>query len=336
MNTVLCSKCNNHIQVLDASNSICIFCGNDITVNRTEAGYFALCVSECEKTLLDNNYSRAVELYDKYIEKFPNSSQLYWGRMLSRNRCKNDTELLVRGINIINDSDYVLAFHFASPEQKIYYGKIATIYKSIVADVINCLHKNEKIEKQNTDIKKIQTETLSDIDILQSEMVKKIKKLDEVEYRLKNKSIDSNVLINMAKTTIDTYVGLVEKIKNEVQSKSELEYAQSHEYKVQISRNSSICNQEWNYLQNFKSTALGKEYLTIVAEQNQAEKEVSAVMRKIEEVIKKMNDLIVNISLISNKYKDAIDEINNGSYEKANTLIGDDNLRSIVKKHLSH
>ena len=335
MNTVICNKCDNHIQVLGESQSTCIFCGNDIAANKTEDTFFSICVSECEKALLESKYSVAIELYDKYVERFPNSSQLYWGRMLARNHCKNDSELIIRGINVSEDPDFVLALHFSSSEEKTYYTKIETIRKSIASEIEKALEKNEKKQKLDTNIVQIQKETLSEIKSLQDKLAEKTKILDEVECRLRSKSIDSDVLINASKTTFNAYVGKLETLKGEIQQLKDVEFSRLCEYKELISRNSAVCQQEWSNLQNFKGTSYGKDFAAIVKEQSQAEQEVSGVHREIEAVIKKMNDVIASTSLIANRHNEAREEIKQGSYSKSKLLLGEETILSIVKKSIN-
>lgn len=110
MNICVCSSCSKKILVSKVLDNKCYACGTRCNVDIENSGtYLEGVIEECEKELFAQKYSRAMELYDKYIELFPNISTLYWGRFMASNSSCNVEQLLKQGIPFEESSDYQVA-----------------------------------------------------------------------------------------------------------------------------------------------------------------------------------------------------------------------------------
>lgn len=337
MDTIKCKSCGEHIHIGSNFGNLCIFCGSPnespISVDSLETHIERLS-AQGENCLQNKQFSEATLLYDNAIELYPHVSKLYWGRLLSQYSCCNDIELLKKGVNIGNEPDYAVAFHFASEAEQCCYQKIKNVRELISGDMLSLMSSLELKEKFDTDIVNKQRASENAISELREQLKEHIAKLDEIERKIRDLAIDSNAMLESEKKHIDNFVAKIEAVKSEVQSKSEVTSEGHSSYVATLSKYQNLCNAELNIILSKTNIPAFAEMKKKRTEQSKVEQEINQTIQQINQVCTNLQNLRASISQIQNKYKLARTDMDKGSYSRAVSLISDDVFLTLMQKYV--
>lgn len=335
MLTVKCSHCEKEIHIGFGETSYCMYCGSivDKTIS-VEKNYYSELVGKCERKLADSDYSGAIAEYDSVINLYPNKSRLYWGRLLARKSVNDDLSLMIKGVSISEDSDFVLALHFADESEAKCLSFMAKTRESIANALLTLLDKKEKESILETGIENQQKAFEVKINALRNDLRNAILKLDEAEKKIRNALVDGNVLIDSEKKRIDEYVSKIERIKNEIQRKSEVTLEEMTSCKEDSSRFLAVCNREWQTINSRNNGDVFVKLKNAQEEQKKSESEINAIFRQISQVKDELEHIVITVTAIKNKYKLAKSDIANGSFERSRQIIGENNFSNFVQQYL--
>lgn len=327
-----CNSCGNYIHIERINDCKCIYCGSLVEWgSANEDNYVEMKLSECERALGSID---ALEKYDDCIEKFPNISRLYWGRMLARHSCEKDKQLLSLGVNFQEDSDYILAYHFANEEERLCYTKIANCRDVMRDAILSELMVKEKEQIRQTDIENIQARTASKIEILRAELERKISELDFIEKKIRDLQTDCMVIVISNRSTIDYAVDSMDKYKTQIYDQKEIENDEYMRLQVELGKLLFICemaNDDINNLQYYDSY---QSLQQLKQDQVVAQKDVEDVISQIEIVDESMRSIISDVFEIKDRFKKAADATKNTGFTEASSLLGLEKMNIILSKAL--
>ncbi len=335
MLTVKCNHCGKDIHIGFGKVSTCMYCGSNVeSPMATEKDYYSELVEKCEGKLANRDYSEAIAEYDRIINLYPNKSRLYWGRLLARKSVIDDISLILKGVSISEDSDFVLALHFADEREANCLSAMVKVRESIASELLMLLNKKEKEDILATGIENKQKSFEVKINTLRDDLRKAILKLEEVEKNIRNALVDGNVLIDSEKERIDEYVSKIEKIKNEIQPKTEVTLEKMTSCKDDSSRYLAVCTKEWQAINSKSNGDAFSKFKNAQEEQKKAESEINAILRQISQVKDELDHIVITVTAIKNKYKLAKTDISNGSFARAKQIIGENNFSSLVQQYV--
>lgn len=335
MLTVKCDRCGKEIHIGFGYQTSCMYCDAPVgKIITTEKNYYSDLADKCESKLSSRDFAGAISEYDMVINLFPNKSRLYWGRMLARKSVTDDLSLILKGVALVEDSDFVLALHFADEAESNCLSALAKTRENIVNELLLLLNKKEKENILETGIETKQKSLEVKINALRDDLRNAILKLDEAEKKIRNALVDGKVLIDSEKMRIDEYVSKIEKINNEIQPKTEVTLEKMALCKEDADRFLAVCNKEW---QTISTKSNGEAFAKLnyaKNEQKRIETEINAIMRRITQVIDESEHIVIMVEAIKNKYKLAKSDITNGSFSRAKQIIGEHNFTSLVQHYL--
>lgn len=335
MNVCVCSGCSKKILATKGYDNKCFMCGTIHKIEDDDNGtYLEMVIKECEKELLSQNYSRAMELYDKYIELFPNISTLYWGRFMVANSCCNVEQLLKHGVSFEDNPDFQVACHFANDDEKECYKYLSRTRNEIANRLIGELEVMKKSSIKNTGIVNLQRETLQELNELREELSTKVDGLDFSEKNLRDKTADCSVQINSGKKIVDSSVEKIKKCKSQIMGKTECEDEEFHRLIVEMQRSSVVCDSICEKISHLNATSLFLDRDDCKDKQKTMEKSVVKVINDIESVDARMEKLLAEVAQIIKRYKSAISLAEKNSFSEAASLLGskaDDIISGIIR-----
>lgn len=335
MNICVCSSCSKKILVSKVLDNKCYACGTRCNVDIENSGtYLEGVIEECEKELFAQKYSRAMELYDKYIELFPNISTLYWGRFMASNSSCNVEQLLKQGIPFEESSDYQVAIHFASDNEKECYEYIAQKRREIAQKLVDELEIMKKTAIRGTGIEAIQKETMQELNVLRMELSKKMADLDISEKYLRDKTADCDAQINSGKEIIDSSVSKIEKCKSQINGKRECEDDEFQRFMIEIKKNAAVCDSVWGKTSHLSTTKFFVDRDSCINRQKTAESALNSVINSIENINTKMEKLLLEITQITKRYTSASNQTRKSGFSEAVSLLGsraDDIIDDIIR-----
>lgn len=82
-------------------------------------------------TLLDSgDFAKLIEKSRVVLRWMPTCSEVFWIRLLAKNGCKNDIELIQKGINCDNSADFYNAYRYGTPAEKATYDNVKNLIET--------------------------------------------------------------------------------------------------------------------------------------------------------------------------------------------------------------
>lgn len=323
-----CNSCGNYIHIERDTTPKCMYCDSLVNADyNAEETYVEMRINECENAL---GSLKALELYDECIERFPNISRLYWGRMLARHSCKIDKQLLSHGVNFNEDPDYLLACHFATDQERLCYERLADCRNSMMLAILTELVINEKEQIRQTNIKKIQTDTASELERLRESLELRLSELDFVEKQVRDLQADCMVGVMSNRKAINYTVDGIDKYKSQINAQKEIENDDYRKLIIEIEKLFYICNRANNDIKNTQHRDEYHALQQLKQDQTVAQRNVDDIISQIEEVDESMRNIISNVAVIKDKHKKASDAAKNTGFAEASSLLGSEKMNMIL------
>ena len=323
-----CNSCGNFIHIGKDITPKCMYCDSPVNVEyNADETYVEMRINECEEAL---GGLKALELYDECIERFPNISRLYWGRLLARHSCKVDKQLLSHGVNFSEDHDYVLACHFASDEERLCYEKLASCRNTMMSVIMTELVSNEKELIRQTGIKKNQMDAASEIERLRETLELKLSELDFVEKQVRDLQTDCMVGVISNRKAIDYTVDGIDKFKSQINAQKEIENDDYKKLLIEIGKLFYVCSRANNEIKNLQQKDEYHALQQLKQDQTVAQRNVDDIISQIEEVNENMRTIISKVAVIKDKHKKASDAAKNNGFAEASSLLGSEKMNMIL------
>jgi hypothetical protein len=148
-----CKKCGVFIHDIDS----CFSCGNSKEFEHIE---FETVVhsnvnneyTKMKEFIAKRKYTQALELSQYILELSPTCSDVFWLRLLAKNSCRNDMELIRHGFAFKEDADYFNAVLYASDDQRNVYENVASKVEALQKTLINYLLRSKYTQRLETRI----------------------------------------------------------------------------------------------------------------------------------------------------------------------------------------
>lgn len=327
-----CNSCGNYIHIESGNEAKCIYCNSPIEIEViSDDTYMEMRIRECEKEL---GNIKALEMYDECIEKFPNVSRLYWGRLLARHSCKVDRQLLSHGVNFKEDPDYRLVCHFATDEERSCYEKLAYCRDWMLSVILSELALSETNQIRQTGIENTQIETASEIEALRADLDQKMAELDFIERQIRDLHTDCMVNVISNRKAIDYTVDGIDKYKTQINSQKEIENDEYKKLSVELEKLMYICGKANTDIKNTQHSDSYKSLQQLQQDQVVAQRNVDDVISQIEEVDERMRNIISKVVVIKDKHKKASDMARNIGFADASSLLSSEKMNAILVQAL--
>lgn len=244
MKIVKCLKCGKYIHKADK----CFHCGNTIGFDEIErfeihenvVGEYL----EIESLVKNKKFNEAISLSYTVIEWMPVCPEVFWLRLLAKNKCTSDVELIKKGFDCENDEDLYNALTFSNGvEHDVYLDVRNMVFKArkvLKEAVLN----NEYNCKMNTDILLIKKNIPNEMDVRKKNLFSLLSNLEETEHRLYILEMECRLLSKEYCDEIDSAAQAAASIKAEVCRLKECSERNLHKYHIKIE----------NTLQQFEQT----------------------------------------------------------------------------------
>lgn len=329
-----CSNCGNMINVGRFYGSTCIFCNSYVSLEEPHKNVDKA-VTLCEKYLSEAK-DETVSLCDIYIERFPYVSMLYWCRLLGKNRCRNEIQLLETGIRFIDDEDYIAAYDCADNNERAYYSTLVQIYYNLQKTL---LFKTEKKKKETifyTGIKQKQEAIYQELQTLSEEFRKMTDNLSSIEMQMKNHVTDCEIYYEFWRAVVDKTYEDVSKLHFDIRSKNEISDKKKYEYQSIIEKNLKKSEYAYKKAEEFTTTKMYDNCCALIKKRNIQEKNILALTNRINELDKEMKDIINKVTDIYEKFENAVDQAKKKDYEAIKAILGDSEIKAQLNYMLCH
>ena len=153
---VTCHKCGKEIHKADK----CPYCGNSTkfgTVNGMTDIHENAYVEYSElATILDaGDFAKLIEKSRAVLRWMPTCSGVFWMRLLAKNGCKTDAELIQKGINCDDSADFYNAYRYGTSVEKATYDNVKNLIENVRAILESAIITHEYEEKSASQVQNL-------------------------------------------------------------------------------------------------------------------------------------------------------------------------------------
>ena len=336
MITAKCQSCGKYVHTGLIVGKKCMYCMSEVKQVETsyENSHMNKMLMTAESYLKEKRFTKALAVFDEAICLYPKYSVLYWGRLLAKNSCSSDVELIQKGIVLIDSPDYRVALHLASDKEKECYATINSVRDLIAEEITSKINFLERENLLSTNVIEKQKDYKKRIEELRETLETQISALDENERDIRNATADCNSFVEAEQTRLNQFVARAEKIRNEFASKTEVTTEDMNRYIQEISYYKTLCQTEANLIQSKSNIPSFSVIRDLQKVQKDLERKIDATIEELNKVTKEQNRLLTFIEQIHDKHKVARTDVEKGSFIRAISLIGKDVFNHITSKYI--
>jgi len=281
--------------------------------------------------LEEGEFDEAKRKFNESIDKQPDFSKPYWGILLAEMKCRNNHELVVKGMPINEHPKFRYAQKNANVEEKQEYLMVVNAIGNKIKEIYFALNKKRYEEILATGVKKQINECCVVVKETREQFDKTIAELHSVENDIKAVVAECSTIIkpfgeagaSIEKRLRDYYFN---EIKNNSNMLPERDYQRAVKKEIipankelddLLAKASNIANSNESFVKYKELTYVHASTVLRINEQ----------IEKIDEAQKRMDDLNKKIQEIADKYDKALNDLPNrydrGSYKEAKERLGD-------------
>lgn len=325
MKIVKCPQCGKYLH----KAARCLYCGNT-------AGFQEIPEEEIHKNvstdyahaiylLESKKFDEAMELSYSVIEWMPNLSEIFWLRLLAKNNCVSDVELIYKGFDCEQDSDYCNALRFAKGESKKAYSGIGDIIKMLRQSFKSELASHELKKKAETDILNIKKTFQGDIDSRKKKLFELWSNLEETEQALYALEMDCRTLASEHITSLEQAAQDASLLKNAVYKLDECTAESLNAYQVKMGAILQQSEQAKAALIDIKHQhPWVKEYKELVVKRDKQVVLINSELKSLMDYETAVNCTLGKVDRIEKAHKEAIVAADKYNFTKAFSLIESD------------
>lgn len=152
MSVLKCRKCGKNILFTKK----CYHCGSvqgfDTISMIEEHDNAAAAFAEVKESIILGKYDKALSKASTVIEWMPTSPEIYWLRLLAKNKCNSASELIRHGFNPDADADYYNLCRFSAGEVQKCYQDFGIIVNRLQQSLMGVIYDNIYGRVQNSGI----------------------------------------------------------------------------------------------------------------------------------------------------------------------------------------
>lgn len=151
---IKCKMCGGNVEILPDQNiAVCEYCGSKMTIPRVDDEKKVNLYNRANHFRLQNDYDKALLLYERILEDCTDDPEIYWSILLCRygieyveepsdgRRTPTCHRTLVN--SILNDPDYFSVLKYAVPEAGELYRKEASVIDGIQKNILSMSQTSE-------------------------------------------------------------------------------------------------------------------------------------------------------------------------------------------------
>lgn len=235
MMIVICHKCKKKIHKADK----CPYCGNS---TEFEAINEILNVHENVfkeysqlSTLLDSGeFKQLIEQSRIVLQWMPTCSLVFWMRLLAKNGCKTDAELIQKGINCDDSADFYNAYRYGTSFEKAAYDNVKNLIENIRVTFASTIKIHEYKEKAATPIVRYKNEFFSELQEKQNKLFEFWTQLEKMEQEMYVIEHECKFLLNEHKISLDNSKNKAAQIKTQSYKLNECTSEELNNYMIRL------------------------------------------------------------------------------------------------------
>lgn len=324
MMMVKCQKCGKTIHKAEK----CLYCGNPsdfLVLDEMDNIHenVAMEYAELPSLLAAGKFSQLIEKSRVVLRWMPRCSSVFWMRLLAKNGCKTDAELIENGVSCDDAADFYNAYRYGSPTEKASYDNVKELIEIIRSSFEAVIVKHEYEEKAATRIVRSQSEFASEIQLRRKELFDLWSQLEKVEQEMYVIEQDCKLLMNEHKLSLDRAKSEAAQIKSQVYRLNECTADELHKYLVclgNVLNQSDVSKKEIELMR--KQLPWIGTFNNKVQERERINSQITAKLSDLRAYESRVKSTVSEIERIEKRHQLALRLVANYDFKSAKLLLG--------------
>lgn len=320
-----CNKCGELLHKADR----CFSCGSTTDFEKLTS---ATTVHEnvhdeyekLENLVRNGKFEEAIAMSRLVLEWMPSCSDVFWMRVLIKNRCTTDEELIRKGFSVADSADYHNAVLFGTEEQKKVYALVASKIAAAQNALKTAIIDHEYSEKAATPIVQIQAEFPNEIDSRRKKLFDMWKQLESVEHEMLAVEKDCLLLVQEHKDALTSASSAAVSLKNQTYKMEECPADKLHKYQTQFGDLLYQSEQAKSSVDSMrKQHPWMAAYNELVVKRDSLVNQITSELSSLKSYENRVQSTVSEIERIETKHKNALKAIMAYRFADARSLLGE-------------
>lgn len=332
-------KCNNCGKLLHITDK-CYHCGSvsdfeeikkPIIHENVEKEYACM-----QAYLIEKKYEDAISLSHKIIQWMPDFSGVFWMRVLAKNKCSTDSELIQKGFSFYDSADFYNAIKFGDEYEKRVYQDVKSEIEELKKEYLSRLLLNLNKEILGTNILRVNEKMSFEIEQYRNKLFDLWTELEKTEQKLYIIEMKSQLLVQEYKNTLETAHSSSVSIKNQTYQMQECTEDELYSYQVKIDGVLYQSEQAREAIENMKENhSLVTEFNKLVSERNQQIGQIENELSELRQYEQSVQSIISVVEQIESKYKVALEKLEKYDFCAARNILDQGTERVLVENDIN-
>ena len=330
---MIITKCDKCGELMDKAGR-CLACGNiscftmldsTLTIHENVKDEY----ENLENLVKNGKFTEALGLSKVVLKWMPNCSDVFWLRLLAKNRCDSDEALIRKGVSCEDSSDYYNAVMFANKTQKKVYLSVAAKISAVKKVLSRYITEHEYCEKNNTMIVQIQSEFPSKIESHRKKLFQLWEELRQVEVQMVSVEKDCLLLVREHKETLDRASSEASSIKAATYKMDECSAEQLHKYQIQFDNLLYLSEQAETSIDSMRKQHPWMEtYHVLVTKRDSIISQINNEINTLKAYERRVQSTVSEIERIEARHSAALVSATKYNFAEIRSLLGENRFMS--------
>lgn len=331
MEIVKCGKCGKLIHLSEK----CCYCGSSVQTKPIEKAVVHDNVADkyqrMEALLVKGQFEEALALSEKVLEWMPKDAEVFWLRLLAKNSCTNDAELIKKGFDC-EGPEFSNALQHATAVQKSVYVEVQNKLEEIQRRLSKALSESIRKKKLGTDLVRINEEMPTKVAAYRKELHEMWSALEKIEEELFILEMDCKLLSHEYKESLEAAHMDSSSLKLETYRKDECTAEELHMYQVRLSQLLQMSELSIGAIREMKNNhPWVKEFKSLVKKRDQQIAGIEDCISKLRQYEDSVQEAVSTVEKLDSALQSALSEIAKGNFQSAKTILGSEQVAEIIR-----
>lgn len=329
MKIMVCESCGRFIH----RDARCIHCGGanlypaeyEQSIHPAAAKDFA----EMNRLLAAGEFDRVTELADRVQEWMSFTSEVHWMRLLARNRCSTDLELICRGADLDAGGSYYNAVKYAEPEEHQVYLDVRDKLESVQAML------REKTQRHFQEQQRLAAPDPSGLDeqveAAKAQLLELWNELNDVENQIRILDGECRAAFRPHRETLSAAQKEAETIRRQLDQTKECDEQTGRTYQIRIAAALQMSEEaagEMRAMLNDHPWA--NKYQELKERRDRCESSIRRKVMELKDTTRAAERALSELERLRREENEALVAIDGGSFAQARQLLGEETFVRVL------
>ena len=332
MKIVKCSRCGKYIH----KASVCLYCGNAFGFEEfDETSIHEKAVFECahiDALIEEKKYSEAIDLSYAIHEWMPNLAEVFWLRLLAKNSCSSDAELIRKGFDV-EDADLCNALKFSAGREHDAYVELQKTVSEIRQVLLREIPIHENKCKSQTGVLEIGKDFLAEIGQKKERLFSMWSELEKTEHSLSTIEADCCLVAREHQNSLAQAAQTASLLKMEIYRKNGCSSKDLQSYRIKLETALRLSETAKEAIENMKKQhPWVKAFFESVSVRDEQVKSIRAEISSLADYEKTVQKVLNEIDQIDNRHKNALRAAYKYDFSDVAALLGKNEFERVLHR----